>query len=258
MKLDGQTAIVTGAGRGIGRATAIALAREGASVVLAARSVSEIEAVADEIRRAERESLPVPTDVSDKSEVESMVKQALDRFGRVDILVNNAGVAGLNPIPLIREEDWDLNIAVNLKAVFLCTQAVFGHMCEQGHGHIVNVSSLSGKHPGARYGAYCAAKFGVTGFTGVTNAEGRPYGVKATLVQPGPVDTRMRRDNHEDDLSKLAQPEDVADLILLAVKQSPQVHTPTLDLYTTSNPEIRMKAGTYRPDSAAMSPAKLY
>ena len=89
---------------------------------------------------------------------------------------------------------------------------------------------------------------GVAGFTGVTNAEGRPYGVKATLVQPGPVDTRMRRDNHEDELSKLAQPEDVADLILLAVKQSPQVHTPTLDLYTTSNPEINMKAGTYRPD----------
>jgi NAD(P)-dependent dehydrogenase (short-subunit alcohol dehydrogenase family) len=247
-RLAGKVAIVTGAGRGIGRATALALAQEGANVVLAARSVSEIEAVADEIRRAGRESLPVPTDVSNKSEVESMVKQALDRFGKVDILVNNAGVAGLNPIPLIREEDWDLNIAVNLKAVFLCTQAVFGHMCEQGHGHIVNVSSLAGKHPGARYGAYATAKSGVTGFTGVTNAEGRPYGVKATLVQPGPVDTRMRRDNHEDELSKLAQPEDVADLILLAVKQSPQVHTPTLDLYTTSNPEISMKAGTYRPD----------
>ena len=175
-RLAGKVAIVTGAGRGIGRATALALAREGANVVLAARSVSEIE------------------------------------------------------------------------AVFLCMQAVFGHMCEQGHGHIVNVSSLAGKHPGARYGAYGAAKFGVAGFTGVTNAEGRPYGVKATLVQPGPVDTRMRRDNHEDELSKLAQPEDVADLILLAVKQPPQVHTPTLDLYTTSNPEINMKAGTYRPD----------
>ena len=127
-----------------------------------------------------RSRFPVPTDVSNKSEVESMVEQALDRFGKVDILVNNAGVAIHNPIPLIREEDWDLNIAVNLKAVFLCTQAVFGHMCEQGHGHIVNVSSLAGKHPGARYGAYGAAKLGVAGFTGVTNAEGRPYGVKAT------------------------------------------------------------------------------
>jgi 3-oxoacyl-[acyl-carrier protein] reductase len=249
MKLNGQTAIVTGAGRGIGRSTAIALAQEGANVVLAARSVSEIEAVADEIRSAGQESLPVPTDVSNKSEVESMVKQTLDRFGKVDILVNNAGVAIHNPIPLIREEDWDLNIAVNLKAVFLCTQAVFGHMCEQGHGHIVNVSSLAGKHPGARFGAYVTAKFGVTGFTGVTSAEGGRYGVKATLIQPGATDTKMRRDNHDDELSKLAQPEDVADLILFAVKQSPQVHTPTLDLYTTSNPEISMKnVGTYRPD----------
>ena len=118
MKLNGQTAIVTGAGRGIGRATALAFAREGANVVLAARSVSEIEAVADEIRSAGQESLPVPTDVSNKSEVESMVKQTLDRFGKVDILVNNAGVAIHNPIPLIREEDWTLTSPLTSKRSF--------------------------------------------------------------------------------------------------------------------------------------------
>ena len=192
MKMTNKVAIVTGAGRGIGRATALAFAREGANVVLAARTVSEIDAVADEIRRAGREALSVPTDVSRKSEVESMVKQAFDRFGKVDILVNNAGVAIHNPIPRIREEDWDLIIAVNLKGVFLCTQAVFSHMCEQGHGHIVNVSSLSGRHAGARYGAYASSKFGVTGFTGVTAVEGRPHGVKSTLIEPGPADTTER------------------------------------------------------------------
>ena len=240
MKLKDQTAIVTGAGRGIGRATALAFAHEGANVVLAARTVSEIEAVAEEIQKTGREALAVPTDVANKSEVQSMVQKTLERFGKVDILVNNAGVAGTSPIPKITEELWDLNLAVNLKGVFLCTQAVFSHMCEQGHGHILNVSSLAGRHPGARYGAYCAAKFGVSGFTGVTNNEGLSHGVKATLVEPGPVDTKMRRDNHKDDLSKLAQPEDVADMIMLAVTQSPNAHTPVLSLYTTSNPEIEM------------------
>ena len=240
MKLKDQTAIVTGAGRGIGRATALAFAHEGANVVLLARTDSEIEAVAEEIQKTGREALAVPTDVANKSQVQSMVQKTLERFGKVDILVNNAGVAGTSPIPKITEELWELNMAVNLKGVFLCTQAVFSHMCEQGHGHIVNVSSLAGRHPGARYGAYCAAKFGVSGFTGVTNSEGLSHGVKATLVEPGATDTKMRRDNHKDDLSKLAQPEDVADMIMLAVTQSPNAHTPVLSLYTTSNPEIEM------------------
>ena len=240
MKLKDQTAIVTGAGRGIGRATALAFAHEEANVVLVARTNSEIEAVAEEIQKTGREALAVPTDVANKSQVQSMVPKTLERFGKVDILVNNAGVAGTSPIPKITEELWELNMAVNLKGVFLCTQAVFSHMCEQGHGHIVNVSSLAGRHPGARYGAYCAAKFGVSGFTGVTNSEGLSHGVKATLVEPGATDTKMRRDNHKDDLSKLAQPEDVADMIMLAVTQSPNAHTPVLSLYTTSNPEIEM------------------
>ena len=240
MKLKDQTAIVTGAGRGLGRATALTFAHEGANVVLVARTVSEIEAVAEEIQKTGREALAVPTDVANKSEGQAMVQKTLERFGKVDILVNNAGVAGTSPIPKITEELWDLNLAVNLKGVFLCTQAVFSHMCEQGHGHILNVSSLAGRHPGARYGAYCAAKFGVSGFTGVTNNEGLSHGVKATLVEPGPVDTKMRRDNHKDNLSKLAQPEDVADMIMLAVTQSPNAHTPVLSLYTTSNPEIEM------------------
>ena len=90
------------------------------------------------------------------------------------------------------------------------------------------------------YGAYCAAKFGVTGFTGVTAEEGRPHGVKATLVEPGPGDTQMRRGGHKDDLSKLARPEDVADLVMLVVTQSPKVYTPVVSLYATSHPEIEL------------------
>ena len=225
MKLENQVAIVTGGGRGIGRSTALAFAKEGADVVLAARTVSEIEAVADEVRDLGRRALAVSTDVTQKSQVDAMARQTFDAFGKVDILVNDAGVAIHNPIPEIREEDWDLNIAVNLKGVFLCTQAVFSRMCEQKYGHIVNVSSISGKHGHVNGGAYCASKFGVVGFTETTNNEGRRHGVKAYAVCPGPVDTKMRRDNHPDDvIEHLTLPEEVADLILFLVTQSPRSH----------------------------------
>ena len=226
MKLKGQIAIITGAGRGIGRETALSFAREGASVALVARSAEEIETVAGEIQEIGQDALAVSADVSDKAQVDAMVSSVLERFNRVDILVNNAGVAIHNPIPKIVEADWDLNIAVNLKGVFLCTQAVFERMCQQGSGNIINVSSISGKNGHPNGGAYCASKFGVVGFTEVTANEGRPFGVKASVVCPGPVDTKMRRDNHPDDiLDNLTQPEEIADMILFLATQSPKAHT---------------------------------
>jgi len=226
VKLGNRIAIITGAGRGIGRATALAFVKEGADIVLAARTETEINSVAKEIEQLGRRALAVKTDVQYKSDVEALVTQTIETFGKVDILVNNAGVAIHNPIEKIREEDWDLTMAVNLKGVFLCTQAVLSHMYEQKHGHIVNVSSVSGKYGHVNGGSYCASKFAVIGFTETTNNEGRRYGVKASVVCPGPVDTKMRRDNHPDDvIENLTQPEDVADLILFLVSQSPRAHT---------------------------------
>ena len=226
LKLENRIAIITGGGRGIGRATALAFAKEGADIVLAARTDTEISAVATEVTQLGRRAHAITTDVQRKSDVDSMVSETLDTFGKVDILVNNAGVAIHNPIPKIREEDWDVTMAVNLKGVFLCTQAVFSHMCEEKYGYIVNVSSVSGKFGHVNGGAYCASKFAVIGFTETTNNEGRPHGVKASVVCPGPVDTKMRRDNHPDDvIEHLTQPEDVADLILFLVSQSPRAHT---------------------------------
>ena len=137
--------LITGSGRGIGRATALAFAKEGADIVLAARTETEIASVAGEIEKLGKRALAIPTNVQVKSDVDKLVTSTLDTFGKVDILVNNAGVAIHNPISKIREEDWDLTMAVNLKGVFLCTQAVFSHMCKQKYGHIVNVSSISGK-----------------------------------------------------------------------------------------------------------------
>ena len=226
MKLENRVAIITGGGRGIGRATALTFAAEGADIVLAARTDSEISAVAEEVRALGRRALAIPTDVQHKAAVDAMVAQTLETFGKVDILVNNAGVAIHNPIPKIREEDWDVTMAVNLKGVFLCTQAVFGLMCEQQSGHIVNVSSVSGKYGHVNGGAYCASKFAVVGFTETTNNEGRTHGVKASVVCPGPVDTKMRRDNHPDDvIEHLTLPADVAALILFLVTQPSRAHT---------------------------------
>ncbi len=231
IKLAGKITIVTGAGRGIGRATALALAGEGADVVLVARSGAELEAVGEQIRSVGREALAVPTDVTNKTDVDAMVQQALERFGRVDILVNNAGFADHKAIPDVSEADWDVQINVNLKAVFLCTQAVFTHLCEQGSGHIVNVSSLAGKYYPYKMVAYASAKWGVAGLTGVTQEEGRPHGVRAVLIRPGNVDTQMQHDNHDVYPDKLMQPEDIAEAILHAVTQHPRAYTPVVDVY---------------------------
>lgn len=226
MKLLDRVAIVTGGGRGIGKATALTFAREGAKVVVASTTAQELEAVSNEMEQAGGQALAVQTDVTQKGQVENLVQRTLDVFGRVDILVNNAGVAIHNPIAKIREEDWDLNIAVNLKGTFLCTQAVFQHMCDRGSGHIVNVSSGSGKNGHADGGAYCASKFGAVGFTEVTAVEGKPFGVKASVICPGPTDTRMRHENHpEDVIENLTLPEDIADAILFVVTQPKTAHT---------------------------------
>ena len=226
MKLENRIAIITGGGRGIGRATAMAFAREGADIVLAARTEAEITAVANDVAELGRRALAMTTDVCSKASVDAMVARTLDSFGKVDILVNNAGVATPDPIPNIREEDWDMTMAVNLKGVFLGTQAVFSQMCQQKSGHIVNVSSIAGKFGESGNGAYCASKFAVVGFTETTNHEGIPHGVKASVVCPGPVNTKLRRDACPDDvIEHLTLPEDVADLILFLVTQRFCAHT---------------------------------
>ena len=199
--------------------------------MLAARTGAEIDELAEEIGGSGREALPVRTDVTSKSDVDAMVQQTLERFGRVDILVNNAGFADHKAIPDISEADWDVHINVNLKAVFLCTQAVFTHLCAQGSGHIVNVSSLAGKYHPYKMAAYGSAKWGVAGLTGITQEEGRPHGVRAVLIRPGNVDTQMQHDNHDVYPEKLMQPEDIAEAIVHAVTQH---RVPTLPSSTST------------------------
>ena len=135
-KLRDRVAIVTGDGRGIGTAMAVALANQGAHIVLAAKTSQEIETVANRVRTIGRQALAMPTDVSKKEQVDALAAEAYQAFGQVDILVNNAGVAIHNPIPKIELSDWQTTLDVNLTGVFLCTQAVFENMCQQKSGHI--------------------------------------------------------------------------------------------------------------------------
>ena len=233
MKLSGKVAIITGGGRGIGRATALLFAEAGAKIAVTARTSNEIEAVAQECQALGAEAIAVTADISEKAQVEAMTVAVYQAFGKVDILVNNAGVAMHNLIPDISEEEFDRTYAVNVKGLFLCTQAVFSRMCQQGSGHIVNVSSTAGKQGIAKFGAYAASKFAAIAFTQTTNAEGQVYGVKASVVCPGPVDTVMRRANHPDDiLENLTRPEEIAEAILFLVCQPASAYTQELIVNT--------------------------
>ena len=238
MKLAARVAIVTGAGRGIGRAIAVAYAREGAKVSLAARTADQLEAVAEEIRALGGEALVVATDVRQKAQVQRLVARTLERFGQVDILVNNAGVARHAYLPDITEEDWDLTFDVNVKGVFLCTQAVLPYMMEQRAGKVINVASGAGLRGTPRRAAYSASKFAVIGFADALAQEIGQYGINVNTICPGPVATEMRSGNYPLERPELLpQPEEVAKLALfLASDDARTVHNAVIRVATGPEP----------------------
>ena len=191
MRLENKVAVVTGAGRGIGRGIALALAGEGASVVVADIRYEDARGVAAEVRGLGRESLAVKVDVTKSSEVKRMVERALARFGGVDILVNNAGIIRVGNVVDISEKDWDDVLDVNLKGVFLCSKAVAPHMVARRSGKIISISSTAGRRgmPGKAH--YHASKFGVIGFTQCLALELAPDNINVNCVCPGVVTTQM-------------------------------------------------------------------
>ncbi len=183
-------AIVTGGGRGIGRAIALLFAREGARVAVVARTRTDLEDVA---RAAQVEGggevLPLPGDVTVAGDVQRVVQQVLERWGRIDILVNNAGVGHFAPVAELPEDAWDEMMAVNLKGPFLCARAVAPVMAAQRSGHIINISSVAGTTTFPGGGGYCASKWGLMALTDVLMQELKPYEVKVSVICPGSVQT---------------------------------------------------------------------
>ena len=218
--LNGKVALVTGAGgkNGIGRAIATRLAKEGADVAVNditehpyAADQTEWQGLPDVVREIEamgRRAISVVADVSDAKQVGEMVDKTVAHFGKIDILVNNAGtIAGKDRVPIVdlAEEDWDRVQRVNVKGVFLCSQAVARHLIAQGTGgKIINMSSVTGKQGSARYAAYSASKFAVIGLTQSLAHEMAPYGINVNAICPSLVDTE--RVGH---LASALMPEDL-------------------------------------------------
>jgi NADP-dependent 3-hydroxy acid dehydrogenase YdfG len=220
--LQGQVAIVTGAGRGIGHAVATALAREGATVVLAARTRQQLAATAAAIRESGGAALAIPTDVTQDAAVEAMVEQAIAELGRVDILVTAAGGASFGPVVGTKPADWDPILAVNLRAVMVCCRAVLPVMIRQRRGTIINVASVAAQRPIPGAAVYTATKAGVVGFSRVLAEELRAEGVRVGVLVPGAVDTPLWDTiPNSPDRSRMLRPEDVARAAVLMASLPP-------------------------------------
>jgi 3-oxoacyl-[acyl-carrier protein] reductase len=218
--LSGSIALVTGAGRGIGRATALALAAEGVRVALAARSAAELQEVRAEIEQAGGEAIAFPADLSDVEVPRLLVTGVVEALGGLDILINNAGFAVGRPISATTAEEWDLLMAVNARAPFLLCREALPHLKKSGRGRIVNISSVVGYKGYVNQGAYAASKHALAGFTKVLAQEVMADGIRVHLVSPGGVDTELAARMRPDlDRSGLTAPAEIAEAILFLLCQ---------------------------------------
>ena len=222
MKLQNRLALITGGGRGIGRSIALEFAREGADIVVAARTPQQVEVVAQEIaEELQSRALPFTCDVSDPASVEQLFTKVKNAFGRgPDIMVNNAGIAESTPLLKTDDAHWRRHLEINLSGTFYCTRAALGEMIERGWGRIINIASIAGKTGAPYIAAYAASKHGVLGLTRSVALEVAARGVTVNAICPGYVDTDMTTRGVENITSKTGRTaEEALDSIK---KMSPQ------------------------------------
>ena len=220
MELKGKAAIVTGSTKGIGRAIAEALVREGADVCLSARDADEIERAVDELGElGEGRVTGAVCDVRDYEEVRALFAHAVSEFGGVDVLVNNAGVGHFGRVEEMSPEDFRAVIETNLFGVFYCCREAIPLMKQRGGGYIINISSLAGANAHPEMAAYNASKFGLNGFSEALMQEVRHDRVKVSYVMPGSVNTAFGGDTPDESKSWQLQPEDVARVVLDLLRQ---------------------------------------
>jgi 3-oxoacyl-[acyl-carrier protein] reductase len=231
--LKNQTAIVTGASRGIGRAIALSLAREGMNIILASRTKSSLDSVADEVSRSGGNPVVIATDVSHVQAVDNLVEKALDSFGKIDVLINNAGIGMFAPVEDIQVSDFDKMFNVNMRGVFLCTRAVLPHMKKRRSGAIINISSLAGKNFFKGGSGYAATKWALNGFTKCLMLEAREFNIRVSVICPGSVATEFTSDTSKD-ASKILQARDVADAVLTVLRLPAHALMSEVDLRPTN------------------------
>jgi 3-oxoacyl-[acyl-carrier protein] reductase len=239
MELQNRSALITGAGKGIGKATAIALAKEGVNLGLVARSSADLESLQSFLTSSYGIKVYIATaDVSNKTEVDQAVSTLTERLGSIDILINNAGTAQFGTVVDMEPEQWERIIQVNLMGTYYVTRAVLPTMLQQSSGSIINIASTAGERGFATGSAYCASKFAVMGLTESLLQEVRKSNIRVTALTPSTVNTELAINAglKVGDEDRMMQPEDVAELVLAALKLPQRVFMKSAGIWTT-NPQ---------------------
>ena len=234
--LKNKNALITGAGKGIGKAIALALAKEGVNVVLVSRTADDIEKLATKIRSLRVKALAITADVSDITSIDRAVAKALEEFGTIDILINNAGIAAFGKFLELEPTEWERIIKVNLMGTYYATRAVLPNMIERQTGDIINISSTAGQRGNALTSAYSASKFAVLGLSESLMQEVRKHNIRVTALTPSTVATEMAKDLKLTDGNpdNVMQAEDVAELVIAQLKLNRRVFIKESGIWSTN------------------------